>query len=858
METFILSLQDTPLIVHKGGVDLFYKTVKTGKLHPLTHIDEGQVVFGFADNIDTAEIQLIGQPLPQSELDMISLAELSANQRQQWFKSWQKKFPSLIEHVDAAYDAHSLQQFNHQVWLCCLAEHKAHREVFHHHIDQAKSYKSSAMSRVEAMMRGPFQKSSSHLTDVDGQEDISKALSMVARYLGVKIELDATSLKPNETYLRYLQRTCDMSGLHLRMLKLTGHWWRQCTDPMIVFTEDDQPIVVLPTRGGRCQWILVETGQAIKPNIEMANTLQPIGLGLHAAFPSEGRVGVKEMLKVGFRHNGWDMIALIIFALVIAGLGALPPILVGKLVGDAIPNNQIDYLIELPLILLVSAVVIFGFNLIKEILIIKITTRSTIQLQSALLHRVLRLPVNFFQRYNTGELTNRVLSFQEISQTFSGTQINVVFTVVFGAVNLVVMFVYLPLLALFVTGFVIIYVLMMSVFSYYRVKIIAQYMEYEAKAGGFAFQLLKGIAKLKSTATEALGLHQWSAIFSPSQRCQYQLNRLTKWENLVSQSVSLFVLVIVYLLIASGLVGGVNVAQYAAFNSAYLQFFAAMASVTVVLNDLLRARVQLKRAQPILTAATEQHSASQVLAQPQLQGGITLSDVCFSYRPDKGQMILKNIDCKIEPGQFVAIVGESGGGKSTLFRLLLGFEQPTTGNILYDGYRMDDVDRQYVRRQLGVVLQQAKVFGGSILDNIVGTNIELAEEDAWQVAKLAGLSEDIEAMPMGMHTILPEGGGVLSGGQRQRLLIARALALQPKILLLDEATSALDNKTQQTVMDSIQSMQSTRIVIAHRLSTIEHADIILVLDQGEIVERGDYDSLMAQQGLFYRLAQRQL
>jgi ATP-binding cassette subfamily C protein len=205
----------------------------------------------------------------------------------------------------------------------------------------------------------------------------------------------------------------------------------------------------------------------------------------------------------------------------------------------------------------------------------------------------------------------------------------------------------------------------------------------------------------------------------------------------------------------------------------------------------------------------------------------------------------------------VAIVGASGSGKSTLFRMLLRFETPESGSIYYDRRDLATLDVQALRQQIGVVLQNGRIRAGSIHKNIVGT-ANLTVEEAWEAARMAGLDADIEAMPMGMQTVLGEGGGSLSGGQRQRLLIARALVRRPRILLFDEATSALDNTTQDTVSRSMDNLRSTRVVIAHRLSTIQRADWIYVMEKGQVVQQGAYRELLAQEGPFAELARRQL
>jgi ATP-binding cassette subfamily C protein len=309
-----------------------------------------------------------------------------------------------------------------------------------------------------------------------------------------------------------------------------------------------------------------------------------------------------------------------------------------------------------------------------------------------------------------------------------------------------------------------------------------------------------------------------------------------------------------YALVATGPAKSLSTGEFLAFNAAFSAFLRSILDMIGSGLSALSAIPLYERARPILQSPLEGegHGDSSLV----LKGAIEVSHVSFRYQA-KAPLVLDDVMLRIEPGEFVAIVGASGSGKSTLLRILLGFEAPTEGGVFYDGQALSGLDVRSVRRQIGVVLQHSQLMAGDIYSNLVGSS-GLTLDDAWRAARQAAIADDIEAMPMAMHTVITAGGSTLSGGQRQRLLIARALAPQPQILLLDEATSALDNRTQALVSDSLDALRVTRVVIAHRLSTIRHADRIVVLERGRVVQSGRFSELLAARGVFGELARRQM
>jgi ABC-type bacteriocin/lantibiotic exporter with double-glycine peptidase domain len=367
------------------------------------------------------------------------------------------------------------------------------------------------------------------------------------------------------------------------------------------------------------------------------------------------------------------------------------------------------------------------------------------------------------------------------------------------------------------------------------------------------YQIISGVAKVSTAAAEPQAFAHWADAFARGRRHIFDArtgeNRLAAFNaafTLLAAAAAFFVV--------GAVLPDVSQTTFLVFNIAYFQIVASLLLVSSTAMVAIQALPALRALRPILQAVPE-GAASQV-DPGQLRGDIVIEDLTFAYTAG-GPPAVEDVSLTIRAGEFVAIVGPSGCGKSTLLRLLLAFETPDSGTISYDGQNLAELDAVAVRRQCGAVLQDATLFAGDILSNVIGSGL-YTYEDAQAALEQCGMGEEVAAMPMGMYTMLSDGGGTLSGGQRQRLLIARAMVTRPRILFLDEATSALDNRSQEVVTESMRGLQATRVVIAHRLSTIRDADLIVVLDGGRIVQRGTYDELLEADGLFRALALRQL
>jgi ABC-type bacteriocin/lantibiotic exporter with double-glycine peptidase domain len=367
--------------------------------------------------------------------------------------------------------------------------------------------------------------------------------------------------------------------------------------------------------------------------------------------------------------------------------------------------------------------------------------------------------------------------------------------------------------------------------------------------------MLAGMTKVKLAGAEDRIYGRWSALQTRTRAKLYRLRQVQAVTIALSTVLPLGGQLVLFALLAGPLSGRVGLSQFLIVNVAFTMLLGGLLVLATASVEIFAAIPRLEILAPIVSAVPER--LPDRVDPGDLRGDVTLASVTFGYRPED-RPVVHDVSLHIRPGEFVAIVGPSGSGKSTLLRLLLGFEQPRSGAVLYDDQDLSELDVQAVRRQCGVVLQDGQLFAGSIRQNICGAG-NFTLDQVWSAARLAGIDSEIEALPMGMSTMVPAGGGTLSAGQRQRVLIARALIRRPRLVFFDEATSALDNRTQEIVTESTRELAATRIVIAHRLSTIVAADRIVVMEAGRVVQEDTYAGLMRDRaGLFYRLAARQL
>ncbi|NEO41210.1 MAG: NHLP bacteriocin export ABC transporter permease/ATPase subunit [Moorea sp. SIOASIH] len=692
-------------------------------------------------------------------------------------------------------------------------------------------------------------------TDIpQGETPLLIAVGAIGKALGITIRPPAKSENANT-----LDAIARASGFRTRRVTLTANWWKTDSGPLLAFTkEENQPVALLPVKATKYE-ILDPVELTRTPlNRHTATTIAPIAYTFYRPLPDQ-EITVWDILQFTIRGRTPDLIKILGVGVVATLFGMLTPQITGILIDSAIPDAKRQLLIQMGLGLLAASFGVMIFQLAQSLVILRLQTKVSYDTQAALWDRLLKLKPAFFRQYSTGDLHNRVSAVNQIRNRLSGSILRTLFTSLFSLLNLGLLIVYSLPLAFVAIAIALVAVIITTISGMITRRKMRPLQQLSGEIFGLTVQLIGGISKLRVAAAESEAFACWAKKYTKQVKLilstQLVEDLLTAF-NVMLPAVSSMLLFGFTISLMGQSVGetGLSTGTFLAFNTAFGTFITSATRLSNTLIDSLDITILWERAQPILQTKPEVDADK---SHPgRLSGKLKLDQVCFRYRQDS-PLVLDNITLDAKAGEFIAIFGPSGSGKSTIMRLLLGFETPEAGAIFYDSKDLSGLDIAAVRRQLGVVLQNGRIMSGSIWENIAGGAI-VTQDQAREALQMAGLAEDIQAMPMGIHTIISEGGGNLSGGQRQRLFIARALVHKPQILLFDEATSALDNRTQGIVTKSLEQLGVTRIVIAHRLSTIRHADRIYVLHGGKIVQQGSFEELAAVEGLFADLMARQM
>ena len=685
--------------------------------------------------------------------------------------------------------------------------------------------------------------------DGTSMENLRHELELICQFYKVDIPSKFHDTKDVNEFIDYMTHP---SGIMHRRVMLEGNWWKDCDGALLAVTKDKGEFcALLPRKTGGYSFWNTSSGAREKLTSKHKDMFEKEALCFYEPLPEEVKNG-KQLLFFLFKHIAIFDYAIVLLATLLATLlGMMTPYISGIIFSRLIPSGKTDIVFTTAILLLITVLAAYIMSVVRTGTLERIKNRMENVVQNALMSKLMHLPPRFFQRKSAGGLATIITYLDRLPMVIADVLLGPCITAVFSFAYVIQIGVLAPSLALpaFVTLIVQALIIIFSIKQ--KLRLTREELNANMEVKGITYSAISGIQRIKLSGSEKRIVSRWAKAYKNRAKAAYKVYFPSTMQNELVVAAALAGTLWVYF---SGASRGIELSQFVVFLSAFSIATNNITSLSECAQHLPFLKPSLKLIEPILSEAPETSAGKMVVGR--LSGAIEMSHVTFRYS-EKSPVVLYDLNLKIKPREYIAIVGRSGCGKSTLMRLLMGFEKPESGMVMYDQKDLAELDPASLRRNIGVVLQNGKLFAGSIFSNITISAPWLTLKEAWEAAEMAGMADDIKNMPMGMHTLISEGSGGISGGQKQRLMIARAIAPKPKILMFDEATSALDNITQKKVSDTLDTLNCTRVVIAHRLSTIRNCDRILVMDKGKIAEDGTYDELIAKNGLFAELVERQ-
>lgn len=676
-------------------------------------------------------------------------------------------------------------------------------------------------------------------------------LNRACDIIGQAMELPFT---PPSEATESLDDICSASGVRYRNVVLDHNWWQKDRGPLLGFLKDTQdPIALVCDK--KKQYFIVNpvTRERTPLDAKNAQTLFPLAAMFYHPLP-ETKISFFNLFRFALRGIQREYFSLIVIGIVTTFLSFFFPFANKVLFDQVIPNFNFSLYTQVVLGLIMVTASAAVFNFTRSMIILRLNGIIGHRVQMALWDRLLKLPVQFFRTIASGDLIQRTFIVEVLRRQIGTSTLNILLSSIFSLLYIVMMVYYSLILTAIGVGIALVSIAITAVVLTIKIRYDKQILASEADINAFLIQAIHGITKIRAAAAEEEVFAKWAHDFAHNQRLQ--LSSLNLGNILRSINATLGVLspllifgAMIWMMVAStteisGPILPMSIGTFLAFSAASGPFSQSIFSISNSILSFITLIPFWERVRPIFQSETETTKEKTIVS---LQGNIRIENLSFRYETNS-PLVLEGIDLEVKAGEFVGIVGPSGSGKSTLLRLLIGFETPEKGTLYFDGHELSSLDPIHHRDQIGTILQNSKIFFGSVYDNIVCGG-RYSPEQVQQAIQFSTFDRDLEQLPMGLDTILTSGGGTLSGGQRQRLLLARALVSQPKILLLDEATSSLDNRSEDTVKNNLEKLEITRVVIAHRLHTIRHADRIYIVEKGKIVDSGTFEELSDKKSL---------
>ena len=584
--------------------------------------------------------------------------------------------------------------------------------------------------------------------------------------------------------------------------------------------------------------------------------LQDLAYEIYPSLPAKVS-GPWSVLQFAFSIESAALIALLLTSAVVMLFNLAVPMLTNLLVSRILPHNDRQLLLQGLAVVILIVIGSVSAQYLQNRMMLRLESVADLRLQSAVWDRLLRLPMVFIARYTTGDLSSRVNAITQLRQLLGSGVLSTLLSSLFAVSYFALMVTYDSALTLWASLFTLLALSCVLFITLQAIRLQKPLIESGAEITNFSLQAVMGLPQIRSAGAEPFLLVEWLRRISDYALLQLRNNifsdAIEQYATLVAPMASMFLFAVVtYQLLDSRSTAEATaiVVAFVSFNAAFSSFNSSITGmVNLVATTVGQATVLWQRAEPVMYADVEPGYKPDAIQHP-LRGQFQFREVHYAY-PGRSEALFQDLSFDIQAGDHTAITGPSGCGKTTLVRMLLGFAEPTSGEVLVDGIPLHQLAIRSYRRQLGVVMQTARLNAGSIYDVICG-GLQFSEQQVWEALERAAIADEIRAMPMQLETLLSDSGGNISGGQVQRIAIARALITSPKVLIMDEATSALDNRSQQVITQTIENLGITRISIAHRLSTIRQADRIIVLYPGCPADEGTWAEL-SQRGYLARM-----
>ena len=662
-------------------------------------------------------------------------------------------------------------------------------------------------------------------------------ITALRRYFGVSTSLEVIERTTLEDLL-------ESNGFHYRLSEIDRERIRYEQVPLVACAQDSDDIFLIVKKSSKTVIYntRLNTYTAELPDLDL---LCSSVYEVFPVFPFELN-SFWHLVRFTFPAVRQDFLKATLLSIVVTIFALASPIITSRVVGDVVPSGNIAWIVSTFIISVLISIYSSILTWIQSYYLLRLSQKLNVRIQIPMYHRILSYSVSFLDKYSVGDLASRATAVNSVLSSLSSTSLTSLISVIslIGFSGLMIYYdssLSVPALIYIVIIGIIQTLIIRKQFRFEQEMI-------ESKAGFYeeTLQSISSIALTRTSGNEISVLNRWSALIHRITSLSFNVSSLSGVNQVLSKFLSNFGTSLIYAVLIYRLLHAQSLSDALITSSTFIVFISAFQNfsntflevISVVNSVFSQTLVEIKRAEPLIEQQPESGQSSGGIRKL-LQGEIEFKNVVFSY-PDSKKLILNDVSFTIKPGQFNVLFGPSGCGKSTILSIILGFYPINSGSVYVDGVEIGNLDIKFLRSQIGTVLQSPTLPPSSILDALT-SGLPTSDSEVWEALHTVNLTDEINALPMKLETMLSEGASNISGGQRQRLCIARALLTKPKVLLEDESTSALDNKSQQIIVNNVKNLGVTRIVVAHRLSAIRNCDNIIVIVGGKVEAAGSFE-----------------